>query len=179
MLSAPLITGYLSEHYAEDDYRTVAGYRARGGFEGLAKALRLEPGEITETVASSGLRGRGGAGCATGIKWGFMPERSDRPKLLVCNGDESEPGSFKDRLIIERAPLQVIEGLLIAARATGAAKSFIYVRGEYALAIERLSRAVAECYERGWLGPKVGGKRGFAPDNVGHPGAGPHAGLCV
>ncbi len=172
MITVPYTTLYLSEHYADDAYATVAGYQAAGGFEGLRAALRTEPAEVIELVKSSGLRGRGGAGFTTGLKWSFMPEKSARPKVLVCNADESEPGSFKDRLIMERGPLQVIEGLLIAAWATGAVKTFIYVRGEYALCIERLERAVAECYERGYLGENVAGKKGFSHDIVVHTGAG-------
>jgi NADH-quinone oxidoreductase subunit F len=132
----------------------------------------MAPAEVTELVKTSGLRGRGGAGFTTGLKWSFMPEQSDRTKVLVCNADESEPGSFKDRLIMERAPLQVLEGILIAAWATGAEKTFIYVRGEYAECIARLSEAVAECYERGYLGAKVAGKRGFRHDVLVHTGAG-------
>ena len=172
MITAPHVTGYLSEHYADDAYRTVEGYRETGGFEGLRAALAMEPEQVTETVKSSGLRGRGGAGFTTGLKWSFMPEQSDRPKVLVANADESEPGSFKDRLIMERGPLQVIEGLLIAAWATGSVKTFIYVRGEYALAVERLNEAIAECYERGYLGRNVARKRGFRHDVVLHVGAG-------
>ena len=115
MITAPHTTAYLSEHYADDAYGTVGGYEARGGFDGLRKALRMAPEEVTEMVKSSGLKGRGGAGFTAGLKWSFMPTESERPKLLVCNGDESEPGSFKDRLIMERGPLSAIEGILIAA----------------------------------------------------------------
>jgi NADH-quinone oxidoreductase subunit F len=172
LITVPHVTGYLSEHYADDAYRTVAGYEAQGGFAGLRKALAMQPQEVIETVKSSGLRGRGGAGFTTGLKWSFMPEKSDRMKVLVCNGDESEPGSFKDRLIMERAPLQILEGILIAAWATGAERTFIYVRGEYRTCIERLEEAVAECRERGYLGAKVAGKSGFKHDVVVHSGAG-------
>ncbi len=172
MITAPHVTSYLSEHYADDSYRSIAGYEAAGGFSGLKKALRMDPPDVVELVKRSGLRGRGGAGFTTGLKWSFMPAKSDRPKVLVCNADESEPGSFKDRLIMERAPLQMIEGILIAAWATGSVKTFIYVRGEYASCIERLDQAVAECRERGYLGGEVAVKRGFEHDVVVHGGAG-------
>jgi NADH-quinone oxidoreductase subunit F len=172
LIIAPHVTGYLSEYYAEDDYRTVTGYEQRGGFQGLKKAIGMNPPDVSELVKSSGLKGRGGAGFTTGLKWTFMPEESDRMKVLVANADESEPGSFKDRLIMERAPLQIIEGILIAAWATGAEKTFIYVRGEYQLCIERLSEAVAECHERGYLGERVAGKKGFKHAIVVHTGAG-------
>ena len=172
MIIEPTVTNYLSEHYGDDAYLTYDGYRAKGGFEGLRAAIELAPSEVTERVRGSGLRGRGGAGFATGLKWSFMPEESDRPKVLVINGDESEPGSFKDRLIMERGPMQVIEGILIAAWATGSVLSFIYVRGESALAIDRLERAVAELYEKGVLGDNVLGKAGFKHDMVVHTGAG-------
>ena len=88
--------------------------------------------QIVELVKSAGLQGRGGAGFGAGMKWSFMPKGNDKPKYLVCNADESEPGSFKDRLLLERGPHQVIEGILIAAKATGAEKTFVYIRGEYA-----------------------------------------------
>jgi NADH-quinone oxidoreductase subunit F len=172
VITAPQKTLYLSEHYADDAYRSVEGYEQRGGWAGLKKALRMAPDDVVELVKASGLRGRGGAGFTTGLKWSFMPVESDRTKVLVCNSDESEPGSFKDRLVMERGPLAVIEGLLIAAWATGAEKTFIYVRGEYASCIERLNEAVAACYEAGYLGARVAGKRGFRHDIVVHSGAG-------
>ena len=172
MITEPHVTSYLSEHYADDSFRTLDGYLAKGGFQGLKKALALEPEEVIETVKASGLRGRGGAGFGTGLKWSFMPKDDDRTKVLVCNADESEPGSFKDRLIMERGPFAMIEGILIAAWATGSARSFVYVRGEYRICIESLNAAVAECYEKGYLGDKVGGKKGFAHDMVIHSGAG-------
>ncbi|MFQ5514158.1 MAG: NADH-quinone oxidoreductase subunit NuoF [Myxococcota bacterium] len=166
------MTGYLSESYAEEAYRTLDGYQESGGFEGLRKALEMEPAEIIELVKASGLRGRGGAGFSTGLKWSFMPADTDRPKLLVCNADESEPGSFKDRLIMERGSHQILEGLLIAARATGATRSFVYIRGEYSLAARRMEAAVQELYERGYLGKRILRKKGFDHDIVVHRGAG-------
>ena len=172
MITEPHIKNYLSEHYGDDSFQTLKGYLAKGGFQGLKKALSMQPEEVIETVKASGLRGRGGAGFGTGLKWSFMPKDDERTKVLVCNADESEPGSFKDRLIMERGPFAMIEGILIGAWATGAAKSFVYVRGEYQSCIRVLNAAVAECYEKGYLGGKVGGKSGFVHDMVIHSGAG-------
>jgi len=168
----PYTKSYLSEHYGDDGFYTLAGYEARGGFAGLKKALALEPAAVIEQVKSSGLRGRGGAGFGTGLKWSFMPKGDERPKVLVCNADESEPGSFKDRLIMERGPFQIIEGLLIAAWATGAVKSFVYIRGEYALPIRRMREAVKQAYAKGYLGRDAFKKKGFVHDIVVHSGAG-------
>jgi len=172
VITAPHVTGHLSEHYGDDAYRTFDGYRSLGGFAGLEAALAMKPAAVTNVVKDSGLRGRGGAGFSTGLKWTFMPEKGDRPKVLACNGDESEPGSFKDRLIMERGPFQVLEGLLIAAWAMGARYTFIYVRGEYGVAISRLEAAARELYAQGYLGEKICGKSGFDHDIVVHTGAG-------
>jgi NADH-quinone oxidoreductase subunit F len=159
MLEVPYVTNYLSQHFADDSFKTLEGYRRRGGYTALRKALDLEPAALVELVKASGLQGRGGAGFPTGMKWGFMPKEGDAPKYLVCNADESEPGSFKDRILMERGPHQLLEGILIAAWATGAEKTFIYVRGEYAVPAEQVERAVAEAYAAGLLGRKVLGKR--------------------
>ncbi len=172
MITQPHITNYLSEHYADDAYRELSGYEARGGFEGLRKAVQMEPADLVELVKQSGLRGRGGAGFSTGLKWSFMPGGDDRPKLFVCNADESEPGSFKDRLIMERGPHQMLEGILIGAWAVGASKTYIYIRGEYKVPVRRVEQAVKELYERGYLGQKILDKKGFDHDIVVHSGAG-------
>ncbi len=172
MIEAPATTSYLSEHYADEAYATLSGYEAKGGYQGLEKALGMEPAAIREAVKSSGLRGRGGAGFVAGVKWGFMPEQSDAMKLIVCNGDESEPGSFKDRLIMERGPHQVLEGILIGAWAMGAERTYIYVRGEYALSADRLERAIQELRDKGKLGRDCSGKSGFSHDIIVHRGAG-------
>jgi NADH-quinone oxidoreductase subunit F len=172
MQSAPWITNYLTEHFADDAYRTLAGYSARGGYEAARKALReMQPAEVVELVKNAGLQGRGGAGFGTGLKWSFMPPDGDRPKYLVCNADESEPGSFKDRLLMERAPHQLLEGLLIGAFATGAEKTFVYIRGEYAFAADVLQQAIDEAYAAGHLGPRALGS-GFRHDVVLQRGAG-------
>ena len=172
MANEPYVKNYLSEHYGDDAYQTLEGYEARGGFAGLEKALALAPEAVTEQVKASGLRGRGGAGFATGMKWSFMPKQSDRMKVLVVNGDESEPGSFKDRMIMERGPFQVLEGILIGAWATGAKRSFIYVRGEYKQPIRALEAAVEALRAKKYLGKACFGKKGFEHDVVVHSGAG-------
>jgi NADH-quinone oxidoreductase subunit F len=170
-LTAPYVTSYLSEHFADDAYATLDGYRARGGYEAAKQALRTSPEDLIELVKESGLQGRGGAGFSTGMKWSFMPTDGDKPKYLVCNADESEPGSFKDRILMERAPHKVLEGILIGAWATGSEKTFIYVRGEYAFPAQQLQRAVDEAYAAGILGAKVLGSD-FAHDVVLMRGAG-------
>jgi len=172
MLEVPYVTSYLSEHYGDSAYGTLEGYERFGGYQAARQALtQMSPTDVIEAVKASGLQGRGGAGFPTGMKWSFMPGDDDRPKYLVCNADESEPGSFKDRIVMERGPHGVLEGILIAAWATGACKTFIYVRGEYAFAAERMERAIAEAYERGYLGDNAMGT-GFRHDVVLMRGAG-------
>ena len=172
MLKVPYTTGYLSEHFADDEYATLAGYERRGGYRALKQVLaEVAPADVIELVKASGLQGRGGAGFSTGLKWSFMPKDGGKPKYLVCNADESEPGSFKDRILMERGPHQLLEGILIAAWATGAEKTFVYVRGEYREPADRVERAVAELYEKGYLGPKVM-KKAFRHDVVVQRGAG-------
>jgi NADH-quinone oxidoreductase subunit F len=172
VLEVPFVTNYLTEHFGSDDFRTLVGYERAGGYAAARKAFReMSPEEVVETVKSSGLQGRGGAGFPAGLKWSFMPQGTDRPKYLVCNADESEPGSFKDRILLERGPHQLLEGILIAAWATGAEKTFVYVRGEYAAPTAQLGRAVAEAYDGGILGRDVMGT-GFRHDVVVVRGAG-------
>jgi NADH-quinone oxidoreductase subunit F len=170
-LRVPYVTGYLTEHFADDEFASLAGYERAGGYKALRKALKMAPAEVIETVKDAGLQGRGGAGFSAGMKWGFMPAETDKPKYLVCNADESEPGSFKDRILMERGPHQMLEGILIAAWATGASKTFVYVRGEYAHPARCVERAIAEAYDKGYLGKKVAGAR-FAHDVVLMRGAG-------
>ena len=156
MLKVPFVTNYLSEHFGDDDYRTLEGYERAGGYGAARKALReMSPAEVIDIVKASGLQGRGGAGFLAGLKFSFMPQKTDKPKYLVCNADESEPGSFKDRIMLERGPHQILEGILIAAWATGAEKTFVYVRGEYAAQAAELGRAIAEASDGGILGENV------------------------
>ena len=172
MLEVPFVTNYLTEHFGNDDYRTLEGYQRAGGYGAARKALReMSPDEVIEIVKASGLQGRGGAGFPSGLKFSFMPRDTDRPKYLVCNADESEPGSFKDRIMLERGAHQIIEGILIAAWATGAEKTFIYVRGEYAAPAAEVARAIAEAYDGGILGEDVMGT-GFRHDVMVVRGAG-------
>ena len=149
---------------------TLEGYLASGGYEGLRLALERTPADVGEEVKAASLLGRGGAGFPAGVKWGFCPP-DVWPRYLVVNGDESEPGTYKDRLLMETDPHQLIEGCLIAAYAVGAAQCFLYVRGEMALASERLAAALNEAYEAGFLGRDICGSD-FCLDIVLQPGAG-------
>ncbi len=172
VLKVPYVTNYLTEHFADDAYVRLPGYQKRGGYAAARKALtQMSPAEVAELVKSAGLQGRGGAGFLTGLKWSFMPRENDKPKYLVCNADESEPGSFKDRILLERASHKLLEGILIGAWATGAEKTFIYIRGEYAFPADCVERAVEEAYTAGILGAKVLGTQ-FRHDVVVQRGAG-------
>jgi len=147
-------------------------YLKTRGYEALAKTLKeFQPDQVIEEVKKSSLRGRGGAGFPTGMKWGFVPKESKRPKYVVCNADESEPGTGKDRDLMRYDPHQLIEGMVIAAYALGARDNYIYIRGEYWYIKEILERAVAQAYERGYLGKDVLGS-GFECHLYVHPGAG-------
>lgn len=130
-------------------------YRANGGYEAIKKALASTPDEIIDTVKKSGLRGRGGAAFSCGLKWSFMPKTTDKPKYLCVNGDESEPGSFKDRQIFEFNPHQCIEGILIASYAIGANSAYVYIRGEYHKWIKLFQKALDDAYEAGLVGEKM------------------------
>ncbi|HUY14614.1 MAG TPA: NADH-quinone oxidoreductase subunit NuoF [Terriglobia bacterium] len=135
----------------------VAAYEQAGGYQALRKAVKLAPKEIMETVKQSNLRGRGGAGFPTGMKWSFVPMGADapRPKYIVCNGDEMEPGTFKDRLLLEGDPHELIEGMILAAFAIEAEVGYVFLRGEYKLAGERVGRAIQEAQQRGYLGKNI------------------------
>jgi len=150
---------------------TLDVYRQHGGYEALRKALTMEPAAIIEEVKTSQLRGRGGAGFPTGNKWSFLAKGTGKPTYLCCNADESEPGTFKDRMLMEKLPHRLIEGMLITAYATGTQKAFIYIRGELALAARQLERALAEAYAASLAGKNVMGS-GSDIDVVVHRGAG-------
>ncbi|HXG94031.1 MAG TPA: NADH-quinone oxidoreductase subunit NuoF [Blastocatellia bacterium] len=137
---------------------TLEGYRKAGGYRALEKALQMEPAAIIEEVKTSGLRGRGGAGFPTGMKWGFVPRNTGKPTYLLCNADESEPGTFKDRLLLERLPHLLIEGMAISAYALDCHLSYIYMRGEFGFLEEPIERVLEEAYEAKILGPSVMGK---------------------
>jgi len=146
-------------------------YLESGGYQAAREALTMEPDEVIDQVKRSKLRGRGGAGFPTGLKWGFMPRDASTQKILVVNTDEGEPGTFKDREIIEQDPHQVIEGVLIAAYAVGATRAYVYIRGEFFLGVKRWIKAIADAYEFGFLGSDIQGS-GFNLDMSVHRGAG-------
>lgn len=151
---------------------TLPEYLAAGGYEAVRSVLgKIPPAEVIEIVKRSGLRGRGGAGFPTGLKWGFVPKDSDRPKYLLCNADESEPGTFKDRQLIERDPHQLLEGMILAAYAIGCHHSYIYVRGELVYGAGVLTRALAEAIAQGFLGKNLLGS-GYDLTITLHRGAG-------
>ncbi len=160
----------LTEFYHLPEYQSLAGYKAKGGYDTLPKALKMQPQAIIDEVKASGLRGRGGAGFPTGMKWGFLPKNNE-PRYLLCNADEGEPGTFKDRMMMERAPHQLIEGMIISGFAVGSNKGYIYVRGEYVYPIECLQKALKEAYDAGLLGENILGS-GFNFDLDIYRGAG-------
>jgi len=161
----------LSRLFDVEGSHTLPVARTHGAYTALAKALRMEPAAITEEVKKSNLRGLGGAGFPTATKWAFIPKGSPAPKYLVVNADEGEPGTFKDRYILERDPHALIEGMLIAARAIDSHLGFVYVRGEYVQSWRIFSAAVREAYEAGLLGKDIQGT-GTGFDIVVHRGAG-------
>src|SRR6266446_6277205 len=147
-------------------------YRQHGGYEAIKKVLAsMSPDDVINDVKKSALRGRGGAGFPTGMKWSFVPKDSPKAKYVVCNADESEPGTFKDRYLMERDPHMLIEGMLIAGRAIGSHQGFIYIRGEYRYVLDIVDAAIAEAYARGYLGKNILGS-GFDFDLLIHTGAG-------
>ena len=151
---------------------TLEVYRQHNGYKSLEKALKtLKPDEVVEEVKKSGLRGRGGAGFPTGMKWSFLAKPEGVPRHLVCNADESEPGTFKDRYLMERIPHLLVEGMIIASYALGANASYIYVRGEYYYIIKILQKAIKEAYAAGLLGKNILGS-GFDLDLYVQPGGG-------
>jgi NADH-quinone oxidoreductase subunit F len=162
----PIIT----TRFGYDDSHTLERFLATGGYEGLRAALRKPPQQVADDVKAASLLGRGGAGFPAGVKWGFPPANV-WPRYLVVNGDESEPGTYKDRMLMERDPHQLIEGCLIACYAVGLSQAFLYVRGEMALAQERIASALNEAYAAGYVGKNILGTD-FSIDIVLHWGAG-------
>jgi len=167
----PKETPVLSTHFGDAEARTYAGWVARGGYQALKKAIAMAPDDIINEVKASGLRGRGGAGFPTGLKWSFMPKDDGKPHYLCCNADESEPGTFKDREIIRWTPHALIEGCAIAQLAIRAERCYIYIRGEFTEPYHILQRAVDEAYANGVLGENASGS-GRRIDIVVHRGAG-------
>src|SRR5947208_2730940 len=168
---SPLEVKVLSRRFGLPNSASIDTYLATDGYKAFKKALGMKPEEIIEEVKVSNLRGRGGAGFPTGMKWSFVPRTSPKPKYIVVNADESEPGTCKDRVLIENDPHQLIEGMLIAALSVDAHAGYIYVRGEYRYLIEILDKAIAAAYDRGYLGKNLLGT-GFDFDVYTHTGAG-------
>lgn len=146
----------LLEHAQVPGINTYEVYRKNGGYRSVEKALKkMTPDEVVEEVKKSGLRGRGGAGFPTGMKWSFLAKPEGVPRYLVCNADESEPGTFKDRYLMEKIPHLLIEGMITSSYALGANASYIYIRGEYSWVLFILEKAIAEAYANGWLGKNI------------------------
>ncbi|MGA1557203.1 MAG: NADH-quinone oxidoreductase subunit NuoF [Ilumatobacteraceae bacterium] len=160
----------VTSRFQYEDGHTIERYHATGGYEGLRRALSMTPDQVHDEVRASTLLGRGGAGFPAGTKWGFTPQ-GVWPRYLVVNGDESEPGTYKDRLLMECDPHQLIEGCLIACYAAGLSRCFLYIRGEMALAHERVAKALDEAYAAGYIGRNILGTE-FGVDIVLHWGAG-------
>jgi len=165
------MTKILLANIDEPDQASIAKYRERGGYKALEKALAMEQTALIDVVKASGLRGRGGAGFPTGMKWSFVPRNTNKATYLLCNADESEPGTFKDRILMERDPHMLIEGMAIACYALNCHLSYIYIRGEYEFVANTQQKALDEAYEAKILGPSVMGKD-FALDIFVHLGQG-------
>src|SRR5512134_3981129 len=161
----------LTTHFANEAYRHLDTYRRFGGYEALRKAFAMEPQQIIDEVKKANLRGRGGAGFPAGVKWGFLPKDLSRPRVLVINADEGEPGTFKDRVIMTRGPHLLIEGIVISCFALRAHACWIYIRGEFVREARIVDEAVAEAYAAGLLGRNIQGT-GFDLDVTVHRGAG-------
>ena len=162
----------LLEHIDVPGINTFDTYRKMGGYRSVEKALKtMSPEDVVEEVKKSGMRGRGGAGFPTGMKWSFLAKPAGVPRYLVCNADESEPGTFKDRYLMEKIPHGLIEGMITSSYALGANTSYIYIRGEYFYILRILEKAIAEAYANGFLGKNILGS-GYDLDLYVHPGAG-------
>jgi NADH-quinone oxidoreductase subunit F len=167
----PLETRVLTRRFTLENSHSIDTYLASDGYQAFRKALDMQPSQIIDEVKASNLRGRGGAGFPTGMKWGFVPRTSPKPKYIVVNADESEPGTCKDRLLMENDPHQLIEGMLIAALAVDAHLGWIYIRGEYRYLIDIMDCALEEARARGYLGRNILGS-GFDFEAYTHTGAG-------
>jgi NADH-quinone oxidoreductase subunit F len=168
---ADTLTPVLTADWADQQSWKLATYERNGGYHALRKALAMAPDDIVTAVKDSGLRGRGGAGFPTGMKWGFIPQDNPNPKYLVVNADESEPGTCKDIPLMMAAPHTLVEGVIISSFAIRANKAFIYIRGEVVHVVRRVQAAVAEAYAAGHLGQNIHGS-GYDLDIVVHAGAG-------
>lgn len=171
MTQTPTLTPVLSERWDADKSWTLSSYEAHGGYRGLRKALSMDAGDLVTTVKDSGLRGRGGAGFPTGLKWSFLPAPDGGPRYLVVNADESEPGTCKDIPLMMADPQVLVEGVAITSYAIGCHHAFIYLRGEVVHVYRRLLQAVEEAYAKGYLGKNILGS-GYDLDVTVHAGAG-------
>src|SRR5947209_5974730 len=168
----PQETPLISRMFGITDSRKIDVYLQHGGYQALEKALKeMTPAAIIDEVKKSNLRGRGGAGFPTGMKWSFVPKDTPKAKYVICNADESEPGTCKDRPLMEMDPHQLIEGMVIAGRAISSHQGFIYIRGEYRYVLDIVDGALGEAYARGYLGKNILGT-GFDFDLLAHTGAG-------
>lgn len=161
----------VSINFDKPDAHKLSVYEKSGGYRSLKGLFKMKPDEVIEHVKKSGLRGRGGAGFSAGMKWGFVPKDIDKPKYLCANADEGEPGTFKDRKILQLDPHMMIEGVIICCYAVGIHTAYVYVRGEYVKPMARLQEAIHEAYAKGYLGKNIKGS-GFDLDVVVHRGAG-------
>jgi len=162
----------LSSNFGVEDSHTLEVYESRGGYTALRKVLGgMESSAVLEEVKASGLRGRGGAGFPTGVKWGFVPQNSGKPVYFLINADESEPGTFKDRFILDFDPHRLIEGTICSCYAVNSHDAYIYIRGEYGWLVDRVQAAVDEAYAKGYLGKNILGS-GFDLEMIVHKGAG-------
>src|SRR6202000_3249044 len=168
---SPLETRVLTRRFGLPNSASIDTYLANDGYKAFMKASGMTPDAIINEVKISNLRGRGGAGFPTGMKWGFVPRTSPKPKYIVVNADESEPGTCKDGVLMEYDPHLLIEAVLIAGLAVDAHTGWIYIRGEYRYLIDIMDKAIAEAYAKGWLGKNIGGT-GFDFDLYTHSGAG-------
>lgn len=161
----------LLEHADKADYATLKGYKANGGYEGLTKAFTMEKQAVIDEIKASGLRGRGGAGFPTWIKWNGIPKEKKTTHYVLCNADEGEPGTFKDKQLMEQCPFLLVEGMTIAGYCTQADAGYVYIRAEFVDAARALRKAIDQAYEAGLLGKNIMGK-GFDFDLYIHLGAG-------
>jgi len=161
----------LLQHIDVPGIETYSVYREKGGYASVEKTLKMKPDDVVEEVKKSGLRGRGGAGFPTGMKWSFIDKKPPNPHYLVCNADESEPGTFKDRYLMQKLPHALVEGMIVSSFALDAHTAYIYIRGELLYVYHILEKAIAEAYEAGWLGKNIMGS-GFDLDLYVQPGAG-------
>ena len=165
------LTPVLTENWADERAWKLINYERRGGYSALRKALEMDPTDVVTLVKDSGLRGRGGAGFPTGMKWGFIPQDNPKPKYLVVNADESEPGTCKDIPLMMASPHTLVEGVIISAYAIRSNFAFIYVRGEVLHVVRRLQQAVREAYSAGYAGRNILGT-GYDLEIIVHAGAG-------